>query len=482
MTSPSPKPHHHPPQPSANAKGAEGRDLNINREEDWAQIRQNWLKERKEKLEAYADRYFMTDDELPLQRHLLLVAIFIFFVVAIIWASLATIDETARGEGQVIPAGEVQVIQNLEGGIVEEFLAHDGDSVKKDQVILRLRNVGAAADFGTNQAKYFALLAAVTRLQAEVEGKPSIEFSPDVIKGAPQSVTEEMNTFRANQDKLQGQLLVLEQQLSQRKQEVSELTTRSGDLRSVISLSQQELSMIRPLVAKGSAPKVEIIQLERGIKEKQTELNGVLEAIPRAKSAIAEAEARIGEMKKSTIAAAQVDLAAKTAEMNTVKESLSALEDRKDRTEIKSPVNGTIKDLKINTVGGVVKPGDPIAEIVPVDDQLLVEAKIRPSDIARLRPDMPAMVKITAYDFTIYGGLKGKVVDISADTIKNDKGESFYRVRVRTDENTLKRKGEILPIIPGMVATVDIMTGEKTVMEYLMKPIMKTVQNSMNEK
>jgi adhesin transport system membrane fusion protein len=482
MTSPSPKPHHHQPQPSANAKGAEGRDLNINREEDWAQIRQNWLKERKEKLEAYADRYFMTDDELPLQRHLLLVAIFIFFVVAIIWASLATIDETARGEGQVIPAGEVQVIQNLEGGIVEEFLAHDGDSVKKDQVILRLRNVGAAADFGTNQAKYFALLAAVTRLQAEVEGKPSIEFPPDVIKGAPQSVTEEMNTFRANQDKLQGQLLVLEQQLSQRKQEVSELTTRSGDLRSVISLSQQELSMIRPLVAKGSAPKVEIIQLERGIKEKQTELNGVLEAIPRAKSAIAEAEARIGEMKKSTIAAAQVDLAAKTAEMNTVKESLSALEDRKDRTEIKSPVNGTIKDLKINTVGGVVKPGDPIAEIVPVDDQLLVEAKIRPSDIARLRPDMPAMVKITAYDFTIYGGLKGKVVDISADTIKNDKGESFYRVRVRTDENTLKRKGEILPIIPGMVATVDIMTGEKTVMEYLMKPIMKTVQNSMNEK
>jgi adhesin transport system membrane fusion protein len=473
---------HKAPHKAPAAHGAGGRDLNINNDKDWNDIRQGWLKERKERLEAYADRYFMTDDELPLQKHLLLVAIAAFFFIAIVWASFATIDETARGEGQVIPAGEVQVIQNLEGGIVDAFLAHEGDSVKKDQVILRLRDVGASADFGTNQSKYFALLAAVTRLQAEVEGKSAVEFSDEMIKGAPQSVTEEINTFRANQDKLRGQLQVLEQQLSQRTQEVSELTTRAGDLRGVISLSQQELNMIRPLVAKGSAPKVEIIQLERGIKEKQTELNGVLEAIPRAKSAIAEAEARINEMKKSTTAAAQAELAAKTAEMNTVKESLSALEDRKDRTEIKSPVNGTIKDMKINTVGGVVKPGDPIAEIVPVDDQLLVEVKIRPSDIARLRPDMPAMVKITAYDFTIYGGLKGRVVDISADTIKNEKGESFYRIKVRTDENTLRRKDEILPIIPGMVASVDIMTGEKTVMEYLLKPIMKTVQNSMNEK
>lgn len=240
--------------------------------------------------------------------------------------------------------------------------------------------------------------------------------------------------------------------------------------------------MIEPLIAKGSAPRIELIQLERGIKERQTELNGVLEAIPRARSAISEAEARITELKKTAVAEAQAELASKTIEMNTVKETLGALEDKKDRTEIRSPVNGTIKDFKVKTVGGVVRPGDPIAEIVPVDDNLLVEVKIKPSDIARLRPDMEAMVKITAYDFTIYGGLKGKVVDISPDTIKNDKGESFYRVRVRTDENSLHRDGKPLPIIPGMIATVDIVTGHKTVMEYLMKPILKTVQDSMNEK
>lgn len=240
--------------------------------------------------------------------------------------------------------------------------------------------------------------------------------------------------------------------------------------------------MTEPLVAKGSAPKMELLQLERAIREKQTELNGVFEAIPRAKSAIGEAEARIAELKMTAVADAQTELSTKMIEMNTLKETLGALKDKKDRTDVRSPVNGTIKDYKISTVGGVVKPGDPIAEIVPMDDSLLVEVKIKPSDIARLRPKMPAMVKITAYDFTIYGGLKGEVVDISADTIKNDKGESFYRIKVRTFENALRRKGEDLPIIPGMIATVDIQTGKKTVMEYLLKPFLKTVQNSMNEK
>lgn len=457
-------------------------DLNINRNEDWAQLQQEWMRERAQKFEAYADRYFMTDDELPLHRHMLLVVIAIFFIVFVVWASLATLDETARGEGQIIPSSEIQVIQNLEGGIVDEFFVKEGQRVAKDQSILRLRDVGANSEFGSNQARYLGLLASVTRLQAEVEGKPMVEFPPEVVKGAPKSVTEELAAFRANQDKLSGQLRVLEEQLSQRRQEVNELTTRASDLAAVIRLSQQEKDMIAPLVARGSAPKIEMVQLERGIKEKQTELNGVRQAIPRANAAIAEASARMDELKKTTVAQAQTELSTKMIEMNTVKETLGALEDRKDRTEVKSPVNGTIKDFKINTVGGVVKPGDPIVEIVPIDDQLLVEAKIKPSDIGRLRPDMPAMVKITAYDFTIYGGLKGKVVDISADTIKNEKGEYFYRVKVRTDESSLKRKGEELPIIPGMIATVDIQTGQKTVMEYLLKPFAKTLQNSMNEK
>ena len=457
-------------------------ELNVNSNEDWGAIRANWLKQRSEKAAAYADKYFMTDDELPLRKHVILVTTFLFFFVIVVWASFAEINETARGEGQVIPAGEVQIIQNLEGGIVESFLYKEGDVVQKDEVIMRLKDVGATSDLGSNEARYLGLLASITRLQDEVDGKDAVEFPDEVMKKAPQSVTEELNAFRTNKDKIEGQIAVLEQQLSQRKQEVSELSTRSHDLQAVINLSRQEKNMIEPLVAKGSAPRIELIQLERGIKEKQTELNGVYQAIPRAKSAIAEAEARITEMKNTAIADAQTDLAMKTIEMNTVQKTLGALEDKKDRTEIRSPVKGTIKDFKINTVGGVVRPGDPIVEIVPVDDNLLVEVKIKPSDIARLRPDMAAMVKITAYDFTVYGGLKGKVIDISPDTIKNDKGESFYRVLVRTDSNSLYRDGKPLPIIPGMISTVDIVTGHKTIMEYLMKPFFKTVQNSLNEK
>lgn len=470
-----------PPAKTKRANPPTHQDLNINDAQDWDKLRLGW-KEQTDRVQAYADRYFMTDDELPLHRHIILVSLFAFFFIFVLWASFATLDETARGEGQVVPAGDIQIIQNLEGGIVDAFMFKEGDMVKKGDVIMRLRDVGAQSDLGSNEAKYLGLLASVTRLQAEVDGKDVVEFPDDLIKKAPQSVTEELNAFRANKEKLHGQIMVLDQQLSQRKQEVSELNTKANDLAAVIRLSQEEKRMTEPLVARGSAPKMELLQMERAIKEKQTELNAVRAAVPRAQSAISEAEARIGEIKKSFIADVQTELAAKTIEMNTVKQTLGALEDKKDRTDIRSPVNGTIKDLKISTVGGVVKPGDPVAEIVPMDDNLLVEAKIRPSDIARLRPGLPAMVKITAYDFTIYGGLKGEVSDISADTIKNEKGEFFYRVKVITKENSLRRKDEVLPIIPGMIATVDIQTGKKTVMEYLMKPFLKTVENSMNEK
>ena len=457
-------------------------ELNINREEDWKQIQSQWMKARVDKVEAYADRYFMTDDELPLHRHLLLVIIFAFFVVFIVWASFAKLDITARGEGQVIPSSKVQLIQNLEGGIIEKFFVKEGERVEKDQLLVRLTDVGAQSDLGANEAKYLSLMAAIVRLQAEVEGAAVVEFSDELMKKAPRSVAEELAAFSANKDKINGQTLVLEQQLSQRRQEVNELTRKASDIRGIIALQRERKNMVEPLIARGSAPKIEAVQIEQEIREKQTELNGITQAIPRANSAIGEAQARIAELKKTAIAQAQMELAAKTAEMSTVKQTLGSLQDRKDRTDIKSPVKGIVKDFKINTVGGVVRPGDPILEVVPLDDQLVVEAKIKPQDIARLSPNMPAMVKFTAYDFAIYGGLKGVVTDISADTIKNEKGESFYRVRVRTNENQLKRKGEVLPIIPGMVTTVDILTGERTVMQYLLKPVAKTLESSMHEK
>jgi adhesin transport system membrane fusion protein len=455
----------------------------INNEAEWNAIRQSWAKEKLKKAEAYATSYFeVLDEDLPLSRHFLFVAIIAFFTIFILWANFAKLDEVTRGDGKIIPSSEIQSMQVLEAGIVEEFLVKEGDSVKAGQVLMRLSDVEASSDLGANNARYLGLQASITRLQAEAEGKSTVEFPEEVIKGAPTSVTEEMNTFRANSQQIQGQINVFEQQLAQREQEVRELETRINDTRGVISLQRQERDMIAPLVSKGSAPKLELLQLERTLKEKNSELNGYLTSLPRAKSAALEAKAKIDEIKTNAQAQAQTELSAKLIEMNEIKERLGALKDRKTRTEMKSPVNGTVKDIMASTIGGIVKPGEDIIQIVPKDDQLLVEVRVRPSDIAFLYPGQAALVKITAYDFSIYGGLNAEVVDISADSIQDQEGNSFYRVRLRTLETELKRAGEVLPIIPGMVTSVDILTGHKTVMQYLLKPLNKTVGNAMNER
>lgn len=466
----------------AQKSGPAAADLNINKANEWAQVQNEWMKVQMEKAQARADKFFTTDEEMPLGAHLLLVAMAGFIVFFILWANFATLDEVTRGDGKVIPSSEVQIIQNLEGGIVDEFLVKEGDSVTAGQIVMRLRNIDASSNLGSNQSKYLGLLATVSRLKAEAEGKPTPEFPEEVMKGAPQSVTEQLENFKANMQSLNSQTQVFQQQLIQREQEVRELNSRVSDIRSVLSLSRQERDMIAPLVERGSAPKVELIQLERGLREKEGELNGLLTALPRSQAAVQEAKAKIEEVQNTAKAQAQTELSAKTLEMNAIRETLGSLQDRKTRTEIRSSVNGTVKDIKISTVGGVVKPGEDLVEIVPKDDQLLVEARVRPSDIAFLHPGQDAMIKITAYDFSIYGGLKGDLIDISADTITNEKGESFYRVRLRTHENALKRKGEVLPIIPGMVASVDIMTGKKSVMEYILKPFIKTMGNAMNER
>ncbi|MCB9997101.1 MAG: HlyD family type I secretion periplasmic adaptor subunit [Rhodospirillales bacterium] len=454
----------------------------INEAAEWAKVRSEWMRDKFDTAQARADKFFVTSEELPLSKHIILMTIAAFFVVFIVWANLAALDEVTRGDGKVIPSSEIQALQSLEGGIVEEFMVREGDSVQAGQVLMRLRDVQASSDLGANRKRYLGLLAKVERLKAEAEGKQTPAFSDEVMKGAPDSVQEELEAFRANIQNQQSQTQVLEQQLVQREQEVMGLKTRVADLNEVLRLSRQERNMIAPLVERGSAPKIELIQLERGIKEKQTELNSVSASLKQASSAVDEAKARIEELRSAARAQAQTELSATMIEMNSVKETLSGLSDRKERTEIKSPVDGTIKDLLVNTVGGVVQPGEDIVEIVPRDDQLIIEARIRPSDIAFLHPGQAVVIKITAYDYSIYGGLRGELIDISADTLANEQGETFYRVRVRTNETSLKRKGEVLEIIPGMVASIDILTGEKTVMQYILKPLIKTLDSAMNER
>ena len=415
------------------------------------------------------------------REHLLLYSIAVFFIIAAIWASFTELDEVTRAEGKVIPSSEVQVIQNLEGGIVEEILVKEGDIVVAGQTVIKMRNVQAKSEYQANRKKYLSLLATVVRLKAEAEGKIP-NFPENLLKEAPDAVKRERNAFEADKKEAKSQSNVLAQQLEQRKQEVKELKKRISDLSRVIRLTKKEHAMIKPAVAKGAAPKIELVQLERQLAEQQSELNGLRLALPRTKSSVKEAEERLAEQESAFRAKAQRELTEKRAELESLKEALMAYKDRDERTEVKSPVYGTVKDIKVNTVGGVVRPGDPIMEIVPLNDQLLIEAKIKPSDIAFIYPSQKAVVKITAYDFSVYGGLDGEVIDISADTIADEEGNSFYRVKIRTLETTLKRAGKEYKIIPGMTTSVDIITGKKSIKDYILKPFIKASQKALRER
>lgn len=458
--------------------------MNLSNPKDWEDLHKSMFAENTtlDKAAAYADKFLVTDEELPLYRHIQLLTIVGAVLVFIIWASLAHIEQVTRGDGKVIPSSEIQIIQHQEGGIVDEFMVKEGDKVQIGQVLMRLKDVGANADLGASTQKYGGLQARIIRLEAEAEGLSTPNFPEELMKTVPESVQQELNTFRANRLKLDSETSVLRSQLNQRQQEVNEIQTKISDINRIISLKQDEINMVKPLVDKGSAPKRDLLQMDQDMAGHRTELNGLRAALPRARASIAEAQARLSDATTQMKASAQAELAQTQIEAQTIGQTLGALTDKKDRTEIRSPVDGIVKDLKINTVGGVVKPGDEVVEIVPADDQLLVEARVRPSDIAFIYPGQKATVKLTAYDFAIYGGLPAEVVDISADTITNEKGESFYRVKVRTNMTTLKHNGQELPIIPGMVATIDILTGERTIMEYMLKPFIKTLDSAMGER
>lgn len=426
----------------------------------------------------------VTDDEeeISTSSRVLLYAIFLFFVSFCVWASYASVDQVTRGTGRVVPSSDIQILQSLEGGIIEEFMVREGDDVTAGQPIIRLRDVEATSDLESTRKRYLSLQAKTIRLRAQTMGADAPEFNEELMREVPNSVREEMDTFSAKQLEMKNQIQVLERQREQKSREVAEMRSRIKDIQKVIDLSRDEINMIEPLVERGSAPRVELLQLERGLKEREGELNSVKQSLPRALAAVEEADAKIEQMENGAKAQAQAELATTTIEMNSIEESLTALKDRQTRTEIRSPVTGTVKDLKISTVGGVVGPGEDLIEIVPKDDQLIIEAKIRPQDIAFLHPQQDAIIKITAYDYSIYGGLNGQVVDISADTIMDERGETFYRVRISTNQTALVRKGEVLPIIPGMVASVDILTGKKTIAQYILKPIIKTLGEAMSER
>ncbi len=413
--------------------------------------------------------------------HILLLLIAAFIGIALWWASVAEIDEVTRGQGKVVPSSKVQIIQNLEGGILADVLVSEGQMVEKGDVLLKIDDTRFSSSFRESKLTYWELLARTARLSAESEGKP-LELPDELMINQPELAAEERGLYQSRQLQLQSTIDVLKRQAEQRRQELVEKQARQQQLSRSFELSNQELKMSEPLLEAGVMSEVEILRLKRTVNDLRGEMDSNRLAIPRIRSSIDEVQQKINEAVTRFESEAARELSEVRAEMERTEESVSALKDRVTRTNVRSPMKGTIKRLMINTIGGVIQPGMDLVEIVPLEDNLLIEAQIRPADIAFLRPGQEAIIKFTAYDFSIYGGLEAKLVRISADTITNEEDESFYLIYLRTEQNFIKSSMGELGIIPGMTVTVDILTGEKTVLDYLLKPILKAKNEALRER
>lgn len=394
---------------------------------------------------------------------------------------VSEIEEVTRGQGKVIPSSQIQVVQNLEGGILSELHVKIGDIVQKGQLLMRLDETRFSAPYQESRLKYLALKARSVRLTAETLGK-EMEIPEVIFKEHPEIASREIQHYLSRQSELRATIEILEEQAIQRKQELEELKVKLAELERTYKLLKKEIDLTKPLVEQGAVSEVEVLRLERDASVMQGDIAATRLAIPRVSSKLKEAHKEIQEEKLMFTNAAKEELNEVQVELEAMSAKETALADRLDRTSVRSPVYGTVKQVLVNTVGGVVQPGMNLVEIVPLEDTLLVEARIKPSDIAFLRPKQKAMVKFTAYDFTIYGGLEAELEHISADSITDDQGMSFYQVRVRTSKNFLQGKNGPLPIIPGMVTTVDIVTGQKTILSYLLKPVLKAKHTALRER
>jgi adhesin transport system membrane fusion protein len=408
--------------------------------------------------------------------------IWMFTVLAfIIWASLAQIDEITRGDGKVIPYGQNQIIQNLEGGIVEAILVEEGETVKKGDIILKINNAKSTSTSQTNVMKYNELLAKQLRLNAEANG---LDF--EVVYTEDEEFNKQIQLAKKLYDSNKLEYIAkdssIAEQIEQRKQELKEAKARIRSLQKSLEYVTEEISMTAPMVREGVKSKVDFLKLKREANGIQNDIEASSLSLPRLESAIEEYRSKRVEAQQLFINDAKKELNEVSAELSRLKAQQVAFSDQVERTMVKSPVDGIVQKLFVNTVGGVIKPGADLIEIVPTDKRLYLEIKIKPSDIAFIHPGAQAQVKISAYDFAIHGGLIGNVVNISPDTITDKKENTFYLIHVETEKNYLGTKEHPLNIIPGMTASVDIVTGKKTVMQYILKPILKSKQYVFSER
>lgn len=435
----------------------------------------------------------------PTSARIMLWVMVLFFVLAGLWASWAEIDKVTVGQGKVVPSSQVQVVQNLEGGLVKEILVREGQTVQKGQQLLLIDDTRFRSDYREREQQVANLTASVLQLSASITSVEinedfsednwqnnvkldfnKLAFPPLLEEVQPDLVARQRAEYRQDLNNLRNQVSLIDQQVKQKQQDLVEIQARVRNLRESHRFAKKELEITRPLAEEGIVPRIELLKLQRQVNDTRRELTSSELKMPVLKSAIKESMLSRIDAAQKFRSEQQEKLNEAQDKLSSLTESTVGLEDRVNRTIVTSPVTGTVKTLNVNTVGGVIQPGMDIVEIVPSEDTLLVEAKIAPQDIAFLRPELHTVVKFSAYDFTKYGGLEGTLEHISADTTTDEEGNSFYLVRVRTKETSLD-KDNSLPIIPGMTASVDIITGKRTILEYLLKPILSAQTNALKE-
>lgn len=413
-----------------------------------------------------------------LRARLMLYLVFLAVVALLFWASWAELDQITRGQGKAVPNSQRQIIQTFDGGAVAEILVREGELVETGQLLVRIDATRARASFRETQAESYAIRARIARLTALVN-ETELIFDAQLSEAAPNLLIQEQQVLQSARLELQERRNIAEQQLRQRQQEAVETQARIQQLTRTISSLGNELSILRPLFDSGAVAELDLLRLERDLNSQQGELSQTRARAQRIQAAIAEAEATLNELSANARNRWQQELADNQNRLSALTESLEGLEDRVRFTDVRSPTRGIVQRLYVNARGSIVQPGRELLEITPLDDQLLFEVQVAPQDIAFIHLDQRANIKVTAFDFAIYGGLEGKVTHISPDTNTDDKGNSFYLVRVAT---LAESQNPNIVVIPGMTAQIDIITGRHSILEYLLKPINRAMQGALRER
>ncbi|MFN7124474.1 MAG: HlyD family type I secretion periplasmic adaptor subunit [Allorhizobium sp.] len=424
-------------------------------------------------------------DTPPFMARMIVGLVAALIVIFLAWAAIAEIDEIARGEGKVIPVSKTQIIQSSEAGVVETISVQVGQVVRKGELIVQLNNTTTESSLGESVAKARALGAKIARLALEEVGAYDTAFiCPDEVQSVAGKVCEnEERLFAANKAAYLNKAGVLGERVRQRENELSEAQANIVRLEQNIAQATRQYDLMSPLAKRGLVAQTELITLERELTDQRGQITVYQESLERLRGAVEEARLQVEELALQLRQQALTEKAQTLAELSVIDETIRGATDRVSRTDIRSPVDGIVNTLEVNTIGAYVDPGTVVAGIVPTADTLLIEAKISPRDVAFITRGQKAIVKVTAYDFSIFGGLEGEVTNVSADSIVDkEKGETFYLVHVKTDQSELMRDGKSYPIIPGMVASAEIMTGRKTILSYLMKPINKAQSVALTER